>query len=293
MTLRAAIIGASGFIGRATAEKLVKLGAILYLFDRRPPDEASLTDQARFVEGDLFTGVGLASVPWSTLDVVYHLAAAGVSAQDREWSDCVKANIVGTQRLLNSMEAASRPPRLIYTRSFYENHINKTSMQNNPYVITKYAATELIRSYRSRAKASVVELTLFQVYGNSREAGNVVSHIVRNLCAGNVVELGSGRVLRDWVFIDDVAEALVKSAELRGGAFDVGTGHLTSLRQVAFAIARALGAREQLLSFDPSKDRDDLDIVQAAEHKVPDWRPRHSIEEGILQMASGLRAGAR
>ncbi len=133
------LTGASGFVGRYLLPRLIADGHTITAYDLKTQyiSEENTSGNMHIMSGDLATGQGLDQVPREELDVVIHLAAAGVKANSRNWSECIAVNIVGTQQLLHAMERISSSAMIIYPRTFYEDHMEAFPLTvRSPYLIT-------------------------------------------------------------------------------------------------------------------------------------------------------------
>ena len=281
--MKIAITGSSGFVGSQVSQRLAEAGHELYLYDVCQP--STLCVGAVFpIIGNLVTGEGLNDIPWNKLDVVVHLAAAGVKASRRTWTECLQVNVVGTQQILEQLRGVENPPRLVYARTFYENHLNVRAVSENPYVATKKTASDLVNIYQQQPSAMVTSVTLYQAYGPGDDAGNVLSYIVNQLRKNQPVVLGSGKGLRDWIYIDDLVTGLVAAITAPAGDYDVGTGELHTLRSVAEQLVDLMGVSRSLLTFDPEKDRGDIDIKDCAQRIVPSGGASRPLAEGLRNL---------
>jgi len=281
------ITGVSGFVGTHLAKLLLKNNYCVYGFDIRSPRL-----EIDFIQGDLVSQQGFDSIPWKELDVVFHLASIGVKPDSRDWAPCVEVNVLGTHNLLEKMRAEKSSARLIYTNSFYEKHIfTHSDLKKNPYIETKFVATQMVRSFASSYFGRVITLTLFQVYGPGDANTTVLPYVANQLANKRKAILGSGSGVRDWVFIDDVISALFKAIHVNVKSsfseYDIGTGLLVSLRDITKKLAVILDGVE-LLEFDSQRDRPDLDLKEKAKTFLPNWKCEVNIEEGLKKLSSSF-----
>jgi nucleoside-diphosphate-sugar epimerase len=295
--MRVFVTGASGFVGRRLVEMLLEAGHAVIAHDLRLAAEVDIVDNVpqgsespslKVVAGDLVKAEGLESV--GECDAVVHLAAAGVKASSRQWELCTSVNVTGTQALLSVIGRCPDPPVLFFPRTFYQDHLTEVpALWENPYIATKEAATRLVERWmaQDRPDARIVIGTFFQAYGPGDDPNNLVNYAIRRLKAGEPAQFGSGTALRDWIYVDDLVDAVVASIQnIRGAGrphalrCDIGTGHGYSALEVVGKIAHLLGV-EAKASFDSSKDRSDSGISAAAKSLAPDWQPRYPLEAGL------------
>ena len=145
----------------------------------------------------------------------------------------------------------------------------------------------------SSAGGTAAWARLFFPYGPGQPAERFIPAVIRGLINGEAVECTHGNQVRDFVFVDDVADALVKMLTNAGtGAFNVGSGHAFSLREVVGVICEKLG-RADLIRFgarpsppgDPERVVADITRIR----KVIGWQPSYSIEAGIDRAIAAWR----
>ena len=288
------VTGASGFVGRHLLSRLLDEGHNVIAYDLKPPVSPNYAGRhTHIITGDLSSGEGLDQIVWEEVDAVVHLAAAGVKASRRNWSECVSVNIVGTETLLHAMSQVSPTPLLVYPRTFYEDYLNKIpGLEKNPYIVTKTAATKIVELWASDNKnANVVFGSIFQAYGAGDDPGNILTYTTNCLKNGVAAELGCGNRLRDWIYIDDLVDAFTIALKVNGNKiqyFDFGTGQLTSIKKVVVKLAGLMGCSNDQLSFDSKRDRDDTELISCAKKFLPVWKPQVSLEEGIINYLNSL-----
>lgn len=283
------LTGATGFIGRHVLTLLIGQGHRVIAFARHAVVGEVPVDSERLVTiiGDVATGEGFDEIPWAELDAVVHLAASGVKASHRVWADAVAVNVVGTQRVLTAVkQKASRSPTVFLARTFYEHLTAQSpSLLGNPYIATKQAASELAILWAKDYPGRSILGTFFQVYGPGDDSGNVLSYAARELKAGRLATFGSGRGLRDWIYITDAASAVaasLNSISVGLVEIDIGSGILKSIRSVIEQMAHDTGHSDNELKFDPERDRADVGLTLAATEQPINWSP-------AVEMRNGLR----
>jgi UDP-glucose 4-epimerase len=287
------LTGASGFLGRQVLPMLLAEGHTVYSLSRKAAEKPS----AMLVEvpGDLIEDGWISDVPWDRIDVVAHLAAAGVKASSRNWRDAFEVNVGGTMKLLSAMKRnATKNPRLVVTRSFYERVLHQEpELRNNAYIATKSVSTDLIRAWSRDYKGPVCFATLFQIYGPGDDRGSVLTYAAHQLAAGQTAHFGSGVGVRDWLYVDDAASAIMAllEADTKGvSEWDIGSGRLASVQSMVETMSGITGVSRDLLVFDPAMDRADLNLHLAAECMPPSWKPVIPVEEGLRRIwASATR----
>ncbi|WP_439403062.1 GDP-L-fucose synthase [Bradyrhizobium sp. DASA03068] len=164
---------------------------------------------------------------------------------------------------------------------------------NEPYAIAKIAGIKMAEAYRSQYGSDFISVMPTNLYGRGDNYNPEYSHVVAALIrrfheaklsdAPNVVVWGTGTPRREFLYVDDMADACVhlmktySSAEL----VNVGTGEDITISEFARVVAAAVGYRGEI-SFDTSRPdgtpRKLLDISRLAKLG---WRARTSLEDGI------------
>ncbi|GEM_PF-1285691 len=285
------LTGATGFLGSHVLPLLLKAGHYVIAPTRRrlAIDHLNLLSIDTGTEEYLTPGV----VPWAEIDAVLHLAASGVKSSHRQWPDTLEFNVVGTQRLLESISRyAVRRPAFVMTRTFYEHLVDQSpALMENPYIATKYAASELVKLWSQRYDGPVSLATVFQVYGPGDDPANVLSYAARQISSGQPATFGSGKGLRDWIYISDAASALVAALAATTSHTppaileqDIGTGELRSIREMIKQLSAAAGSASHTaaaITFDSSEDRPDTNLVLKAINLPHGWKPNTTAEAAI------------
>lgn len=291
--MKVLITGVSGFVGRKLAAKFLEQGHEVIGVDLHATDFPFAGNSAfEFIALDLTSTVAVNQLPWDGIDLLYHLAAAGVKAVTRHWSLCVQVNVMGTavlmQALMSRVAEKNTVPRIVYTKSYYEDHLDAIPVfRENPYVMSKVAATRWIEALAPVYTKSITIAKVYQVYGPDDDPNNVLSYAARKLKAGEKAVFGSGTGLRDWIYIDDFISGLAACMQLvKSGIqrYDLGSGERHSIREMVEMIAEISGADPALVSFDPSKDRGDTEIEDWAKIAPAEWCIKNDVSTGLTKL---------
>ena len=167
------------------------------------------------------------------------------------------------------------------------------------YGIHKLAIEKYLYLFRALKDLDSVVLRVSNLYGEfqslERPLG-AVSHFTHRAVSGEPIEIwGDGSVRRDYVHVDDVVSALLKSIPYQGPEylFNIGSGRSVSLNQLLDLIRQRIG-KEIVVNYMPARPFDVekcLDINRAA--KELDWRPSISLEAGLERLLELARARLR
>ena len=293
--MKVLITGANGFVGCHLVQQLAALGHEVTGFDIHPHLRHSLPD-VTYIQGNITELQLHSSLDFSCFDTVVHLAAAGVKASSREWTSCAQANIAGTQQLLAALTLLPKPPALFCFRTFYEKHLwdEDQPFRDNPYVMTKYIASQIACDWAHQAPERQLFLaTVYQAYGPGDAPTNLLSYAAHCFSRGEKAVFGSGSPMRDWVFIDDVVAAVTHCLSQCGTStgvseFDIGTGVLTSVRDMVQSLGGIMGIGPAGYVFDSKINRGDEGLRDCATRLPPGWKPKVMAAEGLTKLANSI-----
>ena len=223
--MRFLVTGGAGFLGAALANRLVHSGHTV-----RVLDDLTTGDPNRLDPAVMFTRGDVADVPklWTLLqgiDCVYHLAArVSVSESILYPRDYNAVNVGGTVAVMEAMRDAG-VKRVVLTSSgaIYGTqtqqpvHEDLPPNPDSPYAVSKLAAEHYVRTIGALWKIETVCLRIFNAYGPGQplppsHAPVIPQFLKQALNEGSVVTFGDGSQTRDFVYVDDVVDALVASA---------------------------------------------------------------------------------
>lgn len=292
------ITGAAGFLGSALANRLVREG-----HQARGLDDLSTGDPQSLSPGVLFTRGDVNDRPklWTLLqevDCVYHLAARVLVAESilypREYN---AANVGGTVSLMEAMrDVGVRRVVLISSGAVYGDQGDQPLREDappdpySPYAVSKLAAEYYVRTIGDLWGIETVSLRVFNAYGPGQHLPashppvipNFLRQAVRN---GTLVVHGDGAQTRDYVFVDDVVEAMVAAATASSvgrRVVNVGSGTETSVRDLLNLVMTITNSKAEVIynpRTDPGVSRMRADLSLARDKLG--YRPRVSLAEGL------------
>jgi GDP-L-fucose synthase len=164
---------------------------------------------------------------------------------------------------------------------------------NEPYAIAKIAGIKMVEAYRSQYGADFINVMPTNLFGPGDNYHPEYSHVVAALIrrfdeakvsgASNVVVWGTGTPRREFLYVDDMADACIHLMKTYSNQdlVNIGTGDDISIAEFARVVATVVGYTGEI-SFDPSRPdgtpRKLLDVSRLAELG---WRARTSLKDGI------------
>jgi GDP-L-fucose synthase len=288
------VAGHRGMVGGALMRRLAGEGAELLTVGRR---EVDLRDQA-------------AISAWfkAKRPQVVFLAAAkvgGIVANNTLRAEFIYDNLIiaanvihaahlnGVEKLMFLGSSCIYPklaPQPLREDSMLTGPLEPT---NEPYAIAKIAGIKMVEAYRSQYGSDFINVMPTNLYGPGDNYHPEYSHVVAALIrrfheakvAGDkdVVVWGTGTPRREFLYVDDMADACVHLMKTYSGdeLVNIGTGEDITIAEFARVVARTVGYTGTL-SFDPSRPdgtpRKLLDVSRLAKLG---WRARTSLEDGM------------
>ncbi len=261
--MRYLITGAAGFLGSALANRLAAMGdVVIGVDDLSAGDQKVLSPAVQFVRGDVNDRPTL----WSLLqevDCVYHLAAK-VSVQEsvlypREYNH---VNVGGTVTLMEAMrDVGVKRVVFISSGTVYGNQPVQPVTENVnanprvPYAVSKLAAEYYVKSIGSLWGIETVCLRVFNAYGPGQRIPPVHTPVIPGFLHqawenGTIVIHGDGNQTRDYVYVDDVVNAMQSAAsapEVDRLTINVGSGTETSVRDLARLAVEVTGGHPEVV----------------------------------------------
>lgn len=298
--MRILITGGAGFLGSALANRLASPAAghtVLVLDDLSAGDPRSLDPQVLFTRGDV------KDVPrlWTLLqgvDCVYHLAARVRVPESVHYpGDYNDSNVGGTVALMEAVRDTG-VRRVVFASSgavYGEQSVqpideSQTLNPLSPYGVSKIAAEYYVSTLGALYGVETVSLRVFNAYGPGQELPPsyppVIPHLLKQaLTGGSLVIFGDGCQTRDFVYVDDVVDALVAAAtagEVNRAVINIGSGQEVSINELAARIARVTGKRVNLLyNRTQSGGVSRLVARVTLAHELLGWAHRTDLDQGL------------
>ena len=303
MTTKVLVTGATGFVGRHLVRHLADDSAceVIALSRRDTSMPAGVTMQSIADASPHDLDAWTAIVAQARPDAIVHLAAAGVSPDQRDALQLVATNTVWPATLLAAASACGVKVAIIagssaeYARSRADTPLaeNAPLESDRLYGASKAAGGLLALSVAASLGMRVAVLRLFNVYGSGEAPHRLVPSIADAARDLRPIALSAGTQVRDFVAIDDACDAIaialagLTRGDLARGAYNVCSGIGTSVATFASTAVHALGADPALLRFGALPMRpDDLPWLVGDPTRFTSatgWRPRLDLAAGVAR----------
>lgn len=316
--VRVLVTGATGFVGRWVARGLSQAGADLTVTAR---DKTSL-DRVAAVWGirgkALFADLGIPGAFSKVFhearpEVVFHLAGYGVDSSERDETTMRRINVDLADEIAQTVagdagDCAWQGLRLLNVGSTFEYgiqdgvvHESTHAAPNTSYGRAKLEGSRSIQAVRERAGLRGGTARLTTVYGPGEHPNRLLPSLLRVAQTGVALDLTGGKQERDFTFVGDVVEGLLRLGSLPDvpeGVVNLATGQLATVRAFVECACEVLGLGFDRIRLGAIPYRPDevwqgrVDVERLV--KLIGWRPPTTLHEGITLTRDFLaaRAGA-
>jgi len=223
------------------------------------------------------------------------LTLSGLLALSDAVLPALRGNLIAT---VNVLVAASRAgaARVVLAGSMEEPRADEPqAVPGSPYAASKWAASGYARMFHALYGLPVTVLRIFMTYGPAqRDVRKVLPYVILSALRGESPELGSGARPVDWIYVEDVVEAIEAACAAPGAAgrsLDVGSGALVTVREVVERLVAMIDpsvvARFGALA-DRPLERPVAADTQATRAAIG-WSARTPLEEGLARTVAYYR----
>ena len=299
------VAGHRGMVGQALVRRLASSGSQVLTVERKALDLRRQAD----VEDWMAT---------AKPEAVFIAAAVvgGILANDSRPAEfiydnlAIEANIIhasaklGVQKLMFLGSSCVYPK--LCPQPMKEEHLLTGALEptNEWYAVAKIAGIKLTQAYRRQHAKDFISVIPTGLYGPGDTFDPAVSHVIPALIrkietaktAGGPVEIwGTGSPRREFLYVDDCADALVFLMERYGEEriINIGQGEEVSIADLARRIAAIAGYAGDFKFLTDRPDGMPLKRIEGSRLEAMGWRPKTSLDEGLRNTIEAFRSGHR
>lgn len=302
------VTGGLGFVGSNLCIKLVEFGAEVLIVDNMLPREGGnlfniepVKDKVKINISDIRNATSMNHLV-KGMDYIFHIAGQvnHVDSVKNPLND-LSINVEGTLIIMEALRMENPDAKVIFTgtRGEYGSSLKLPVAEShaiNPigiYAITNFAAERIVLTYHNLHNIKSVCLRITNTYGPRHQMAHdeygVFNWFIRRAMDNEIIPLfGDGRILRDYLYIDDLTESLVSTAlsdNVYGEVYNIGTGVPLSFIDLAKKIIEISGKGKvdytefttERKALEPGDYYADITKIKNA----ISWQPKTSLEEGI------------
>ena len=292
------VTGGCGFIGQNLIKKLTELNHNITVFDAKKT-ELDSNSNINYIIGNFENIENYINI-FDNIDIVYHLISTTTPNNDRHKIEFdIRTNLIPAIKLLNIC-TDKKVKKIIFASSggsIYGNYGNKHKEKDLPkpyyaYAINKFAIENYLESFYKFENLDYTVLRITNPYGKNHinKKQGLINVLIEKLLKGETIEIyGNGTVERDYIYIDDVINALILSINsTKHKIFNISTGKSASINKILKIIQNLSGIKPDIKylperEFDIQKNVLDNSLAK----KELNWKPEISLEKGIEILLKG------
>ena len=309
------VTGGAGFIGSTLSEKLLSLGNKVVVIDNfcdfynpkikeNNVKELLKNPNFKLYRNDIRDREAVKKIfDENKIDVVMNLAAmAGVRPSIENPCLYQEVNCLGLQNILEEMKLHNVKNGVLASSSSVYGNCKEVPFKEDmivDYAISPYAATKkanevMAHVYHKLYDMNIIMLRFFTVYGPKQRPDLAINKFTRLMLEGKEIPMfGDGTTSRDYTYVDDIVDGIIKSCEYTLNnknvyeILNIGNSSPTSLKEMINTIAKVLDVEPKIkqLPMQPGDvDRTFADISKAK--KLIGYEPKTTFEEGIRKFVN-------
>ena len=248
------VTGANGFIGSSLVKRLIEQKVNVVAIDlsfagQRIPDCSCVTKLEVGLD-DL--GKLLEEIPEDGYDALYHFAWAGVNGPSKA-DPAVQLNNIKLGINCINLCKQKGVKKLLCAGTVAEQAVRSLPMLSQTsggmmYGVAKHCAHLMLEDYCKNIGQQFVWMQFSNIYGVGNKTGNLVSYTLGELLKGNDATFGPAAQPYDFIYVDDLLEAVFRlgECETKQSSYYIGSGNPQILKDYLFRIGELAGAREKI-----------------------------------------------
>jgi len=272
------VTGSDGFLGNHVLRDLTRHGFNVFPKRRTDGDVTKSTTWDKFPATD------------------YLVDLAGLTFVPASWenpTEFVQSNSVSTSHALDFCR--KNKTKMIFLSTYLYSSKLRTPIKEtdeidpaNPYALSKLLGEQLCSFYAKLYGVEVIILRPFNVFGSGQNSRFLIPSIISQAMKGDEISVLDIRPARDFVFIEDLLDAVHKSitSDLRFGIINVGTGIASTVEELIFSLADVIG-RKLTINSSNQERFGEIHLTQADVSQAKlllGWQPKWSLSQGLREV---------
>ena len=297
------VAGHRGMVGQALVRRLANTGAEILTVDRANLDLRRQSDVEAWIGANEPDAIFLAAA-----------VVGGILANDSRPAEfiydnlAIEANVIHAAARLGVSKLMFLGSSCVYPRlcpqPMREEHLLTGALEptNEWYAVAKIAGIKLCQAYRRQEQKDFISVIPTNLYGPGDTFDPAVSHVVpatirkvetARLKGGPVEIWGTGTPRREFLFVDDAADAMVFVMERYGEEkiLNIGQGEDVSIAELAQRVAKIAGYEGEFKYLTDRPDGMPLKALEGSRLAEMGWAPKTSLDEGLRRTLEEFRGG--
>lgn len=286
------ITGGTGFIGKHLVNKLIqeRLDVTILVRNSRRMRNNNKENKINFIAGDLSNfDTWKKDLINLKPDVCIHLAWEAIPNYSYKYS---KKNLIMSLNLFDVL-AKSGCKKIISSGSCWEYNRKKGKLSEDlticpekPFIAAKHSTHVMGRELSKEKNMDFIWTRFFYVYGPGQNRHSLIPHIINSIESGKQPEIKTPFSKNDFVYVEDVAKALLMILRKGSGitSYNIGSGHTTQIKDIIDMVYINRNSKERfIINNKKLSDSENIDFYADIEKisKEIGWHPEIGIEDGI------------
>ncbi|MDY0116712.1 MAG: NAD(P)-dependent oxidoreductase [Sulfurimonadaceae bacterium] len=279
------VTGADGFIGTALVNKLELMGVNVLKFNSANGNVAEYDFIKEYKDIEI--------------NHIFHLAAKTFIPDS--WDkplEFYRTSVIGTGNILELCR--TKNISCTFVSSYLYGQPEKLPIaesdkikSNNPYAHSKYLAEELCKFYAEFYNVNITIIRPFNIYGKRQKDIFLIPHIIHQVLNDKTIMVKDLNPKRDYLYLDDFIEGLVKTIAKTHGLkiFNFGSGTSISVKEIIEIIQKIAHTNKKVISEEVIRDNEIMNVIadiSSAKHKL-NWEPKYNFESGIQEIIGDIQ----
>ncbi len=295
--MKCLVTGGCGFLGSHLVESLLSKNHTVTVIDNLSTGNLdnikNFRNKIKLVNADIANSSKIKKF-FKKVDWVFHLAArADIVPSIENPKKYFDANVVGTFNILQECRN-KKIKKFIYIASSSSYGIPKKYPTNEkslieckyPYALTKYLGEELVMHWGKVYNLPVISLRCFNIYGTRSRTSGTYGAVIGVFLGQKINKkpftvVGDGNQKRDFTYVSDVVDAIIKSAKskVNNQIFNIGSGKTVSVNN----LIKLIGGKKIFIPKRPGEPNITFADISKIK-KIINWKPKISIEVGMKKV---------
>ena len=283
------VTGGTGFIGYHVAKKCISLNWSVFILSSKSPNKKRYIKDVKYIKCDITNKKKIEKKLSYNFDYVVNLAGYVDHIERKKtflshYNGCKNlADYFVNKKIKSFVQIGSSAE---YGNLSSPQNETTMCLPKSNYAKAKHLATKYLLALYKKNKFPVTILRLYQVYGPHQDQNRFIPIVIKNSLTNKTFNVSSGKQERDFLYVDDVVNAIIKSlveSKSKGEIFNIGLGKAMQLKKILFLILKLCkGGKPVYGKINLRKEENFITYPKISKiKKLLKWKPKYSFYNGL------------